>query len=496
MTTVHDAPPDPIKQSLPGTTSGERRRRHPLRPLEWLTVIHVGVFLIAATWAFGGQADFVRRPLTAWGCLGGLITLAAALEYRGSEWRRATLWWLVPFACFNLLVIAATFNPSFREIRFEGETLLVLDGGHAGRPNSARPGLALAGLALFDAIWISCFNLALVIRQRGALRGLLAVVVGNALVLAVFGTAQKLIGAPGLFFGAVPSPQKYFFASFVYHNHWGAFALLMLAAGLALAWHHARHGGNRDHFHSPAFAGLIVVLLLAATIPLSGSRSATVLGITLLAGTFLHGTWRLIRRRRHFRESIAPPLFGAGAAVVLGLAGIWFVAHESISARFALTTQQWEKFRRTPLAGDARVLLYHDTWRMAMARPWFGWGMGSYPHVFTLYNRRESPADRLPVFYHDAHSDWLQSLAEHGVVGTSLLALCALAPLVGTRRSRHAAPLPAYLLAGCGLVVLYAALEFPFGNMAVVLAWWFCFFTAVQYARLSALQDNPPAAAA
>jgi uncharacterized membrane protein len=43
---------------------------------------------------------------------------------------------------------------------------------------------------------------------------------------------------------------------------------------------------------------------------------------------------------------------------------------------------------------------------------------------------------------------------------------------------------PAYLLAGCGLILLYATVEFPLGNLAVVLTWWVCFFSAVHYARL------------
>jgi hypothetical protein len=109
--------------------------------------------------------------------------------------------------------------------------------------------------------------------------------------------------------------------------------------------------------------------------------------------------------------------------------------------------------------------------------------MGSYPHVFTLYNTQRS-VDRLPVFYHDAHNDWLQALAEHGFVGTALLALCAVVPLLRLRPRHLVSPLPAYLLGGCALLVLYAWVEFPFGNVAVVLSWWLTFFCAVQYGRL------------
>ena len=53
------------------------------------------------------------------------------------------------------------------------------------------------------------------------------------------------------------------------------------------------------------------------------------------------------------------------------------------------------------------------------------------------------------------------------------------------RALQFAGPLPGYLLAGCGLILLYAAVEFPFGNPAVTIAFWLTFFSALQYVRLS-----------
>jgi O-antigen ligase len=392
------------------------------------------------------------------------------------------LGWLWPVAAFNVLVLLASMNPSFHAMKHGAETVLVHEGERAGMPSSAQPELALKALWLFDATWISCFNLALVIRQRRTVRYALLLAFANALLLAVFGTAQKLTGAHGLFFDAVPSPQTHFFATFVYHNHWGAFMVLMMATGIGLVWHYGRRRDARDFFHTPAFAGIVVVVVLAASVPLSLSRSCTLLAIGLVGVTSIHFCARLIRRRRQFRESIVLPLAGAGAAVALGTAAVWFVAGDSITQRMAKTREQVHEMRVRGTVGD-RATLYRDTWRMAQEKPWFGWGMGSYPHVFTLYNTQTS-VDRLPVFYHDAHSDWLQALAEHGFVGTTLLGLCALVPLLRLRRRHFSSPLPLYLLIGCGLIVLYAWVEFPFGNVAVVLTWWFCFFCAVQYARL------------
>ena len=115
--------------------------------------------------------------------------------------------------------------------------------------------------------------------------------------------------------------------------------------------------------------------------------------------------------------------------------------------------------------------------------------MGSYPTVFSLYNTQESK-DHLPVIYHDAHSDWLQSVAEVGLAGTALVGAAALLPLLAVWR-RSMTSIPFYLTISCLLIAAYAWIEFPFGNVAVALAWWLFLFSAVHYARLT---ERPKAA--
>lgn len=457
-------------------------RQRPLRPLEWAVLSHLAILAVGTAWAFGGGADWVRPLIAGWGSLGLLLTLAAVLDR--TAWRKGwmkPLVWLAPLGLFNVLVLAGCLNPNFRELKYDTETILTQLNVGNYLPSSARPTLALHALWLFDAIWLSCLNLVLVVRQRRALRGLLFLLSANALVLAVLGTIQKLSHAKGLYFDAVPSPQIAFFSTFVYHNHWGSYTVLSLATCLGLIWHYARHADVRVFFHSPAFAGVISLFFIAATVPLSTSRSCTVLVVVLLCAAVLHWLIRLVQKRRRFRESVWLPLLSGIAGLAIAAAGIWYVAQDSITVRVAKTREQIEEIR---VRGDtgSRGELYRNTWQMAQARPWFGWGMASYPHVFTLYNTRES-IDKLPVFYRDAHSDWLQSLAEHGFVGTTLLGLCGLLPLLGLRR-HHFSPIPGYLLAGCALILLYAWIEFPFGNVAVVLTWWLCFFSAIHYARL------------
>jgi O-antigen ligase len=454
--------------------------------LERLAVFHVGVFGVAATWAFGGQADHVRGLLTAWGLIGIAITVAGVLSPSREEHlvRRLTLN-LIPVAVFNLIVLVAASNPSFREVRFGNETMLAAIGDAPRWPSSARPLIAQRLLIEFDAIWISCLNLLLLVRHRRSLRQLTAALTANAVLLASFGTVQKLTNSAGIYFGAVASPQPYFFATFVYHNHWGAYCILIISALVGLAFYAAKTFLGRDPFHSPVFVVFAAILLVTVSIPLSGSRSSTAIMAILLLFVAFHWLWQILRRRRQFNESMALPILATITALGFASAATWFVAGKTIQQRIDVTIGQVEWARNDHFT-DARRFVYQDTWKMIRAKPWFGWGMGSFPYAFYLFNT--VPAHpKFPLFFHDAHSDWLQALAEHGMVGTTILVSLAAIPLgAAIRRGAVASKFAIYLLLGCGLVLAYAMIEFPFGNYAVVLTWWLCFFTSIRYMELTA----------
>ncbi len=64
-----------------------------------------------------------------------------------------------------------------------------------------------------------------------------------------------------------------------------------------------------------------------------------------------------------------------------------------------------------------------------------------------------------------------------------------LIPALTLLRSRPWRSLTLYSLLGCGLILAYAWVEFPFGNVAVTLAWWTCWFSAVRIAQLDARES-------
>jgi O-antigen ligase len=460
--------------------------------LELAVAAHVTIFLVGVSWAFGGNADWVRIPVSGWGTLGILLTLALASGRKArGPFTAGSLHWAWPVVGLNALVALSCLTPGFRVLLFRSETLMMPVKVNWWTPSAARADLALRALLLFDGIYFSCLNLALAVRHRGTIRIILAVAVANALLLSIFGIVQKLSGSTGIYFGSVESPQTQFFASFVYDNHWGAFVVLMLGAciGLLLRYAHGSHG--EGFFRGPAFSGLLAACLIATSVPLSGSRACTLLIGVLVAIGLVQGAPRIARALRLSGASPAGATMGMAVAAVLAVAGAWLVAGDVVQARIRKTEEQVSAMWAQGGIGS-RSVLYHDTWRMAEEHLLFGWGMGSFPAVFSLYNSQESKVDHLPVIYHDAHSDWLQSVAELGLAGTALIGTAVLLPALALRRLK-VTPVPYFLLCGCALTDAYAWIEFPFGNVAVVLAWWLCFFSAVQYVRLTAQVGEPPA---
>ncbi len=450
--------------------------------IETFTAFQVAALGVFSTWALGGGTGWATFLICVLGSVAPLLTVATVRErYAAGQLNHTPLLLLLPLLAFNALVLLSTLQPNLRIAFIEGANVYVPIADLSAWPSSARPELALKQLWLFDAIALTCFNLLFAIRRKRTLRTLLLVLATNALALAVFGSVQKFVGASGLFFGNVASPNTSFFASFIYHNHWGAFAVLMLAVCLGLLFNLRPWTGYRDFWHSPALAAVVAVFFLAVTIPLSASRSCSILAVVLLAAALIHGLRRVVQHHKAEGKSTFGPALALALTVLIAFAALIGLTREVIATRTADTQAQIAHMHSIGSLG-ARVQLYNDTWRMASEQPWFGWGLGSYGTIFSFYNTLQS-ADRLPQYYADAHSDWLQLFAETGAIGTILLLVFLLAPLCLLQR-RAITTLPRYLLAGCGLILLYASIEFPFGNPAVTLTFWICYFCAVRWAQL------------
>jgi O-antigen ligase len=120
------------------------------------------------------------------------------------------------------------------------------------------------------------------------------------------------------------------------------------------------------------------------------------------------------------------------------------------------------------LSNNLRVSFFSDTYDMAKARPVYGWGHGTYRQVFPRFqgDYLRHPSGRIAVTVDKAHNDWLQTWAEVGLVG--LLALAVPPMIVLLRAWRSSGSTGRWALVGVGFVAIYALVDFPLRNYAII----------------------------
>ncbi|HKB56915.1 MAG TPA: hypothetical protein VKC51_04935, partial [Lacunisphaera sp.] len=63
--------------SEPEPNSSAPRRRRGTGTIEKLVLVHFSTLLVFTTWAFGGQAPWVRQVIAYWGAVGVLLFIIA-----------------------------------------------------------------------------------------------------------------------------------------------------------------------------------------------------------------------------------------------------------------------------------------------------------------------------------------------------------------------------------------------------------------------------------
>jgi O-antigen ligase len=233
--------------------------------------------------------------------------------------------------------------------------------------------------------------------------------------------------SPGKAYGLFPSGYHDFvMGPIVYHTHFAVFVETILPIALFLALGEARE--------SYTFLGISAVLLTAVVV--SASRAGLLIGFAEVLGVLLllHLQKGKVGRRVRFAA-----LTLAGATVVLTL----IVGFETASARFS-----------SEALAAGRLQFAASTVHMIAAHPWIGWGLGCWPAVYPAFATFDPGA-----IVNQAHSDWLQWIAEGGLpVGLAMLSLA----LWGIRPAIRS-------IWGIGVlaVFIHALFDYPFSRPAV-----------------------------
>lgn len=252
--------------------------------------------------------------------------------------------------------------------------------------------------------------------------------------------------------------------------------------------HRIRRRLNQEGYEKSAsqffLLGFILITLLT-TLIFTASRAGITAGLIGIAFYLIR--IRARRRRRKFSR-ILIPIF-----LLTLFAGLW-IGLEPVFEKFSATEYQLASF-------NGRIPFWKAGLRILSDFPVFGTGPGTTPWVFPHYRLPESP-DNVQVDH--LHNDYLEFLAENGVVGLGLLIWLLLSyflawkgnpasPSSYRRRSQQDFLIPAFQ-AGVLSLLIHAGMDFFFqipANLFLCSA-----FLALSSTRreTSAPQPTPPPA--
>ena len=271
-------------------------------------------------------------------------------------------------------------------------------------------------------------------------------VVSIGFALSLIGIIQHMTWN-GKIFWIIPVYQGNPFGPWVNGNHFSGYMEMAMLLGVGLILKEARIGSRRRHRDfrrraapKVALAAFMLALMAAATI-MAGSRGG-IFSLALVACTYFYlqaSVW--LSRRRFARAgkalAMAPLLLCAAGITYYILKGSEvYVPETGVESSFA-----------------GRVTAWKGVVRMIGANPLTGTGLGSFSPAFPMFKEYGDSA-----VWDQAHDEYLQILAESGIVGFALFAWGLLVfwrnylgPLL--RKSWREQP-PVVLGAGLGMLAL------------------------------------------
>lgn len=240
-----------------------------------------------------------------------------------------------------------------------------------------------------------------------------------AVVLSVYGAA---VASFALVQGVAPNGKIYWmrqpllggwiYGPYVNHNHYAGLMEMLVPIPMVIAASHLAHDKTR-------IAAGISAAVMVGTIFLSGSRGGMLAIFTelLVVGILLY------RQKKDFRIA-----FGVAAfAIVLLSLLVWLGGKDLTTRITSISTEA-----RGEISGGMRLSIDRDTAKMFEHRPVLGWGLGTFPVVYPQFRSFYTN-----FFVNEAHNDYLQLLAEMGILGFSVMAWFLFILFRQVRRKAH-----------------------------------------------------------
>ena len=448
---------------------------------ERLGVLIVGFLLVLSTWGFPG--DLIR--IESWVTISSITLLLtlyifnwsaskktpveAIASYCGTLYHSSNAVRIYAIALISLaiILIVSSLNPSHETNYLAGPIITILSERDHIRwlPATAfAPETGIHAISLIVLLGITGPGVFIIFNRRKTIRIVLWLITINALVLSITGFVYKTAGSSKILGHFEPADARYFFSTFTYKNHWGAFCILALGGIGALTQYYKTNSSIRNlRSKSPIPVLVLASFLIGLTVPVSGSRSCTVIyalvHLVYLSQLFSNILPRTIGKTKKIFSSVVCALL----LLSLLLFFSFLVAEETHKEMRDITVRQFENLKDGQL--ETRFYIARDTCKMFLDKPIWGWGLGTYRFVINDSDRYLGNEHEY-AFVH-AHNDWLQYLAEVGMVGFILLAILASAPYILYKMRGMNDPIASWLWGTVLTIYAYALLEFPCRTPAV-----------------------------
>ena len=292
-----------------------------------------------------------------------------------------------------------------------------------------------SGFMLYVSFAIVCFLIAQTFTRTTHVRRLATAFAVYGVCVAAFGVLESLSSGGKLYWIRTPRFGGWIYGPYVNHNHYAGLMEMLVPIPLVFAF--SRYARGRERWLAAGAAAF-----MGATIFISGSRG----GMAAFAVQCAIFFWLLFRERT--RNGVA--LLSA-AFLLLALASVAFIGGSDVAERLSSLSPT----RHSDVSTTVRLNIYADSFRMFMARPILGWGLGTFPSVYPQFRSFYTN-----MFVNAAHNDYLQLLTETGLVGFAIAAwflIAAIRPAVKKTRNWpsdvNGAVSLAALLGICGILV-------------------------------------------
>jgi putative inorganic carbon (HCO3(-)) transporter len=305
---------------------------------------------------------------------------------------------------------------------------------------SLAPRASVYELALIVCYGLFGFLVLRTVRSRRRAEILVVVILASAVFQAVYGLAETLSGHETI----LGRPKRYGIGSatgtFVNRNHFAGFLEMAFPLSLGYLLLKARYFAMEKGmslrrrilwFSQESLQWTLLLALVPVFIGLglvfSKSRSGILVGAVIaVLAVVAAGSWRQFAGGAGAGEGKGAP-GGGGRRGRAGAAGLVRVVLMAV-----LVMAVWigvrpiiERFSETDLSAEGRSVIYRNTIGLIGDFPWAGTGKGTYVNAYPIYEKVD---DHLRLSF--AHNDYLEYVAESGLVGGGALILAGAGLLV------------------------------------------------------------------